>query len=112
MSIGTITNRPARPGDILDFYGQLPLRSVRAWVMEIDGVVEGIAGYGIDGEVMSVFSDVNDGVPKMTIWRQAKKFMDGVPSPAFCRCTETSAPFLERLGWTRLSGDVFRYVKG
>ena len=111
MSIGTITNRSASLCDILDFYGQLPLRSVRAWVMEIDGDVKGIAGYGIDGDALSVFSDVKPGVPKMTIWRQAKKFMGSIPSPAYCRCTETSAPFLERLGWTRLSGDVFKYVK-
>lgn len=109
MSTGTITTRPSTREDILAFYGQLPSRSVRAWTLLIDDEPAGIAGYRVDGDVIAVFSDVKETVPKMTIWRQAREFMRMLTFPAYCRCTETSGPFLERLGWQRLGGGIYKY---
>lgn len=109
MSTGKITTRPATQADISGFYGRLPLRSVRAWVMEIDGEAAGIAGWGIEAGHVVVFSDLRDGVPKMTVWRKAKEFMAMIDFPAVCQCTETSGPFLERLGWRHVGGTIYRH---
>ena len=111
MLTGTTTTRPAVASDIKAFYGELPATSVRAWVLEIGGEVVGIAGYRRDGNYMVVFSDVKPDVPKMTIWRKAREFMAMLDFEAFCQCTETSGPFLERLGWERVSENVFRFAK-
>lgn len=109
MLTGKTTIRPAKAGDIEGFYGRLPLRSVRAWVMEIDGNVAGLAGWGVDAGNMVVFSDVLPDVPKMTVWRKAKEFMAMIDFPAMCQSTETSGPFLERLGWQHVADGVYRY---
>lgn len=81
--------------------------------MEIDGAVKGIAGFRMDCGGMLVFSDVASDVPKMTIWRKAVEFMKMVRHPVMCVATETSGPFLERLGWVKMAkaddGDVYAF---
>lgn len=94
-------------------FGQLPGHSIRAWVLEIDGKPVGMAGHHLVGGEFTVFSHVEDGVPKLTIWRQAKAFMSTIKVKCYCRSTDTSGPFLERLGWSRIADDgecgIYRY---
>lgn len=111
MSTGKITTRAAVRADIVAMYGSGPPVSVRAWTLEIDGVVRGVAGLKPEGDEYVVFSDIHADVPKMTVWRCAKQFMAKVDRVVFCRSTETSGPFLERLGWTKLTDDgVYAYA--
>ena len=99
MSIAKTTTRPATAGDVLGFYGKMPPRSVRAWVMECGGTVIGIAGYFMAGERAVMFSDMNAPIPAIAIWRASKALMKAMRVPAICVGDEVSAPFLERLGW-------------
>lgn len=101
------TIRPAREADILAFYERLPGPSIRAWVLEMDGEVVGVSGwYGVP---RVVFSDVREGVPKMTIWRAAKAMMAKMDKPAVCQGSEGSRAMLERLGWQELEDEVFTW---
>lgn len=109
MSTGTITTRLARPSDFDAFHGRRPDHAVRAWVLEVDGEVVGMAGWRVAGEHLVVFSDVKPGVAKMTVWRKAKQLMAMIDFPAFCECTETSGPMLLRLGWRHVAGNVYKY---
>jgi len=99
MSIAPITTRPATAEDVMGLYGKMPPRSVRAWVMEKDGVVVGIAGYFLSGGRAVMFSDMNAPIPAMAIWRASVALMKSMQVPAICVGTEKSAPFLKRLGW-------------
>ena len=113
MLTGTITNRVATARDILAFYGQMPPRSVRATVYEIDGKPVGIVGFYIDVGVRVMFSDIKAGAPKKAIWREAKAIMADLTEPAVCVATEGSERFLERLGWMPVEmsseGMVYRW---
>ncbi len=100
--------RDAVAADFLSFYGQMPAQSVRAKVLVRGDEVLGIAGYYMENGVAVVFTD-NRALPKMTIWREAIKFMQSLTIPAICRCTETSGPFLERLGWVHIADGVYRH---
>ena len=95
------------------FYGRMPPRSVRVWVLEHDGQVLGLAGYFMQDGKAVLFSDVREGVPKMTIWRAALAFMKSLDMPLVCEGTQKSAAFLERLGWVYVgdndNGMVFEW---
>lgn len=109
MSIATTTIRPATRSDIMAFYGRLPEGSARAWVLDIGGKVSGVAGYRVAGDVLLVFSDVAEGVPKMTIWRKAREFMASLTRLTYCEGSEQSGPFLKRLGWEPIGDNIYRY---
>lgn len=94
-----IETRLATADDIFAFYGKMPPRSVRAWAMERDGVVVGLAGYFVAGGRAVMFSDINAPIPAVAIWRASKALMENLRIPAICVGTEKSKPFLERLGW-------------
>ena len=79
--------------------------------MEIDDDVVGVAGYWMESGVAVVFSDLRCDVPKTAIWRGAKRFMDILPKRSVCDSTEASRPFLERLGWSLMYGNVYKYDK-
>lgn len=100
--------RDAVAADIQAFYGQNPPQSLRARVLVRGDEVLGIAGYYMENGHAVVFSDSKHGIPKMTIWRESLKFMAELNLPAICRC-EGSAPFLERLGWQHVEGDVYQW---
>lgn len=93
--------RLATRKDFLDFYGRLPPQTTRAKVWEVDGEPVAIVGWTIATGVPMVYSDVVEGleVPKMTIWREAKKIMQEIPD-SVCYSKGNSGEFLKRLGWT------------
>jgi len=99
-----LKSRPAVAADLERFYGRPSPYSVRARVLEMDGEVVGVAGYYLIGGAALMFSDSKADLPKMTIWREAKAMMATMKLPAICVATETSGPFLERLGWARIGG--------
>lgn len=80
--------------------------SVRGVVWETDGEVVGLAGRYLLGGRTVIFSDAKPGLPKLAVWRAAKKFMAEVVGPAVC-VTENSGPFLERLGWVKGEGEEY-----
>ena len=100
--------------DIANALGSAPPYSVRAWVLEKNGDVVGIAGYWLAGGRAVVFSDLmQSGMPKVTIWRAAREFMKKLKIPSLCVAQEGSGPFLERLGWDYLGdspdGEVYQW---
>lgn len=105
--------RHATAGDMLDFYGRAPPYAVRAWVAEEDGKVLGVAGYHLEAGCAVVFSDRRGGIPRMTIWREAKKMMRRITVPALCVAEDGAGPFLERLGWVFVgnsdAGGVYKW---
>lgn len=105
---GALRTRTATRSDIVSFYGDIPAQTFRAWVLEDDEEIKGVAGYYAMGDMVVVFSDVKEGVPKMTIWRQAKALMESIPGPAICYSND-SKPFLERLGWEDTGDGVFKW---
>lgn len=88
--------------------GALPF-SIRATVAELNGEVVGIAGYYMAQGVAFVFSESRAELPKMTIWREAVKYMNGLNVPAICVASVGAERFLERLGWRHLSGDIYGF---
>lgn len=114
MTGRTVTkSRPATREDIERFFGQMPGRSIRARVLEIDGEIAGVAGYYIVNGVAVMFSDSRGDIPAMTVWRESKAMMDSMKIPAVCVAEENSGPFLKRLGWTyegpSKDGDVYSW---
>lgn len=109
MTDSRLKSRPAKRSDFLEFYGELPRQSVKARVLEVEGTVRGILGYYMLGRAAVVFSDMRGDIPKMTIWREAKAFMESMTLPAVCEATETSGPLLERLGWRHIDGGVYEW---
>ncbi len=113
MLTGRTKTRPATAADVVEYFGQKAPQTIRASVFEVDGELIGIAGYYLAGGVAVVFSDNKPDIPKMTIWRHAKAMMDSLRLPAICFATETSGPFLERLGWQFIeetdAGDMYKW---
>lgn len=101
--------RDAVAGDILSFYGRTAPQTLRARVLERDGEVIGIAGYYVLNGHALVFSDNREGIPKMTIWREAVKFMADLKLPAICLASEDSGAFLKRLGWRHVEGETYQW---
>lgn len=99
--------------DFQAFYGKQPPRAVRARVLEQDGKPVGLAGYYVEGGKAVMFSDMNDKIPAMTIWRESKAMMARIKIPAVCVAESNSGPFLERLGWVRVGhsehGEVYTW---
>lgn len=91
--------RPARASDLIALFGEPYGSTLRAWTLEADGEPVALAGYFMSSGHAMVFSDITDGIPKMTLWREAKRFMDKLKVPGVCVAAEGSGPFLERLGW-------------
>jgi hypothetical protein len=99
-----ITIRPATADDIRGFYPAGLGRSVRAWVAEVEGDVQAIAGVLATGEYLLVFSDMKAGagLPKLTIWRGAKMLLAKIAAlnlPLLAVAHDCSGPFLMRLGF-------------
>lgn len=103
------TIRDAVASDIVEFYGRTAEQSLRARVLDLDGEVVGIAGYYVLNGHALVFSDNRDGIPKMTIWREAVKFMADLKLPAVCLASEDSGAFLKRLGWRHVEGEIYQW---
>lgn len=104
-----LTSRPATAEDVRAYFnGRIPV-SMRAWVLEVDGEVAGIAGWHFMGRNARVFSEMRKPIPKAAIWRESVKFMRRIDFPAVCEADETSGPFLERLGWVTEDGVIYRW---
>lgn len=107
-----LESRPATAADVVAFFGKNSPQTVRARVVEVDGVVQGIAGYYIAGGIAIMFSDSKE-LPKVTIWRESKKMMESMKLPAICIGSGDSRSFLERLGWayvgTTDAGEIFQW---
>lgn len=108
-----IETRPATQADILGFLKRHPPETIRAKVIAVDGEVVGLAGYYIVDGVAVVFSESNGAIPKQRIWRESLKFMRGLKLRSICSATETSGPFLKRLGWEYMgpssNGDMYKF---
>ena len=104
-----LKSRVATRADIHEYYGQLPAKSVRARVLEVDGRIVGVAGYYIEGSCAVVFSDAKEDIPKMTVWREAKAMMQSIRLRGVCTACEGSGPFLERLGWKHMGEGVYEW---
>lgn len=82
-------------------------------MLERDGEVLAVAGYHIGAGCVVMFSDMKPGIPKMRIWREARRMMSELKLPAVCVAEEYSGPFLERLGWHYAgrsdAGDVYQW---
>lgn len=90
----------------------MPDQNVRAWVLEREGAVVGIAGYTITGDVPEVFSDSKEQLPSAVIWRESVAMMRRLNFPAICRAEKGSGRFLRRLGWVSLGQDEDGEVYG
>ncbi|MDX1742939.1 MAG: hypothetical protein R3186_05015, partial [Ruegeria sp.] len=106
--------RPARRSDLIAICGENSPLTVRAWAMDVNGEPAAVAGFFMAGGRAVVFSDIaKEGIPKLAIWRAAKKFMEKLTCPAACVAKEGSQEFLERLGWvyngTDETGDVYTW---
>lgn len=101
--------RAAVAADIFAFYGRTAPQSLRAKVLVRDGEVIGLAGHYLMNGVAVVFSESKGDVPKMTVWRESVKFMKTLSLPAICVASDGSGPFLERLGWRHVDGEIYRY---
>lgn len=89
--------------------------TIKARVLELNGKLQGIAGYWeVDGETI-VFSDVaaDAEITPIRIWREAQEFMKQLDRPARCLAGEGSERFLTRLGWEHLGscdeGEIFEW---
>lgn len=82
---------------------------MRAWVLEIDGEIAGIAGYYFPGATAVVFSEMRKPIPAAVIWRESVKMMRKINFPAICLAQEGSGRFLQRLGWETEDGEVYKW---
>lgn len=99
-----ITLRPATPDDVRAFHPEGLPRTVRAWVVVVDGQPQCLAGVTIAGEHVIVFSEIADkaSLPKLTIWRGSKLVMQRVAAmglPVVAVEEDGSGAFLKRLGF-------------
>lgn len=108
-----ISLRPGTVEDLVQFYGE-PLGELsRVVVADRDGEILGVAGLLREQTHWLAFSNAKPGLPAKTMYRAGlwvAKFADEVSAPVYaiaesCR----SVPILERVGFTRINGDVFRY---
>lgn len=111
--------RPATRQDFEDWYQALPQRTLRAWVGEVDGKVEAIAGYVIHPHFVEAFSSIAAGrvFPSAIVYRNAVKLFaamrrHGLPLIAVADPNiKNSGKFLERLGFTLAeksqTGDIY-----
>lgn len=104
MKASEITIRPATLGDIEEFFGRKPDRTVKAMVVEKDGEPACIAGVTFGKGYVEAFSDMKPvDVPRRTIWRYAQKLKAMIHATGLpCIATTGNPKFLEKLG--------FRYV--
>jgi hypothetical protein len=116
MKSSDISIRPARAGDIQDFFGSAVPETIRAFVAEYRGVPHCIAGIYLFHGKWIVFSDVKSlDLPKMTIWRGANMLMEklkslnvpmtAIPDDGICG----SERFLERMGFTKTQGGLYTW---
>lgn len=105
---GKMKSRPATQDDIKTLYGNVPV-TMRAHVLDDGGEVTAILGYYLRGGTVVVFSEIRKPVPKMRIWREAKKFMSELKIPAICVAEGGSGPLLKRLGWVTEDEEVFTW---
>ena len=105
---GKMKSRPATQADIKALYGNVPV-TMRARVLDVDGEVAAILGYHLTGGAVVVFSEIRKPIPKMAVWREAKKFMSELKIPAICVAENGSGPLLKRLGWVTEDEEVFTW---
>ncbi len=82
---------------------------MRAWVLEIEGEIAGIAGYYFTGGTAVVFSEMRRAIPAAVIWRESIEMMRKIKFPAICVAQDGSGRFLERLGWVTEDGEVYKW---
>lgn len=108
--------RPATAEDFEAFYGKAERRTARAYVADLDGKVLAIGGVYYDGANVIAFSSMASEMRQfpLTIMRGARKIMDlvrGRPCWAVADDGYTNAPrLLERLGFSHVSGRVYRWT--
>jgi len=97
------------------FFGRVPPYTIKAQVWETDEKMLAIAGYWTVRGVAVIFSDMvaEMDVAAITIWRQAKGYMQKLDKPAQCIAAPGSETFLARLGWEHIGtsdqGEVFKW---
>lgn len=116
-----LTTRPATPADVRAFYPDSGT-SVRAWVAEVDGEVQGIIGLALLRPVACAFSQFREPLKPYlnhpAIWRLVKKLQavmqqSRLPVRAIVETGVTDRRALERVGFRylgKIDGDgVFQY---
>lgn len=104
--------RPATSDDYMSIYGELPLYLTKAWSVDYDGRLAGIAGVMFQKSTILIFSDIVDNVsvPKITIYKVAQELMEkisGVTKYGIAVSGGNSCKFLKRLGF-----ELFAYDRG
>lgn len=123
MTRDRVKIRGATRADIDAFYDGKLTKTVRAWVVEIDGELAAVAGVIREPLVMIAFSSMKPGldVSKITIWKTALRLWDniralGYPVRAIAHPEiPGSAAFLERLGFLHIKsspiGEVYQWTR-
>jgi len=113
--------RQATREDIEAFYGEPPVKSMRAFVALLDGAVIAIAGVYKDPFYLVAFSDMKDAMRsrKKDIARLTRANMAAIeararPVIAFASCKEANATaFLQKLGFryegTTVNGETYSW---
>lgn len=115
--------RPIKSDDILAFYGHGLRRTVKGWAVDYNGDLAAICGVTIGRGPVVAFSEIRPGldVPKITVWRTAKKLMQNIEDQGFKMVFALASPklpgapaFLERLGFVHdessARGEVYKWV--
>lgn len=108
-----MTYRLARPSDLVEFYGKLPAQTTRGVVVTIDGRVAGVAGVATEADgTRKLFTEFRDElVPylsSVTVWRALKAVLQFARTPTYAVASMDGERFLGRLGFTPVSGDIWR----
>ncbi|MBO9380023.1 hypothetical protein GG804_24965 [Sphingomonas histidinilytica] len=123
--MSVVTSRPATAGDIAFFYPNL-CATVRAWIIELDGIAVGVIGIALSRPSHSIFSTFDEALRphlrSMAIMRTIKRlegYVERARGPVLAvreRNERQSVHILKRLGfrfYAIVDGDaVYRYEGG
>lgn len=110
--------KPITIADYVLFFGKQPESTIRGYCFYLDGEVVAVFGAVLSKDVTMLFSDVKKeiNVPKITIWRWAKKalgWIDDMRQPLYAT-SESSGKFLNSLGFRFHSdtkyGKLYEYM--
>jgi len=101
--------KPITIADYVRFFDKQPDRTIRGYSFYFDGEMIAVFGALLDKDATMLFSDIKKGidVPKITIWRSAKKalaLIDDMKQPLYAN-SQSSGKFLCSLGF-RFHGDT------
>lgn len=120
--MSAVTTRPAQAADIAHFYPDLGT-SVRAWIIELDGVMVGIVGIAMCRPTHSIFSTFDEALrpylKRLSVLRLIKRlqtYVEAAKGPVLAvrePGERQSAHLLKRLGFrfhALVEGDaIYRY---